>query len=77
MFCVMATGAILSTTVTMASQLSSFPASSVTVSVTVFPPKLAHVKVVMSISRDTIEQASKEPLSTSFAVMMAVPSLFS
>ena len=45
-FCVIATGSILSCTVTVAVAEFVLPAASVTVRVTVLAPKLAHVKAV-------------------------------
>ena len=45
---VIATGIILSSTVTMAEVVFTFPPTSVTVRFTVLAPKLLHVKVVTS-----------------------------
>src|ERR1043165_3315501 len=68
-----ATGAVVSTTVTVAVQLSLLPLLSVTVKVTVFGPTLAQVKVSGLTLREAIPQASLEPLSTSDAAMVAWP----
>src|ERR1043166_2983958 len=73
MFLQAATGAVLSTTVTVAVQLSLLPLLSVTVKVTVFGPTLAQVKVSGLTLREAIPQASLEPLSTSDAAMVAWP----
>src|SRR5437773_1263704 len=67
------TGALLSTTVTMASHVAPLSVLSVTVSLTVFGPTLAQVKVFLSMARLLIPHASLLPLLTSAAVMLALP----
>src|SRR5690606_36120346 len=68
-----ATGATLSSTVTIVIQVEVFPFTSITVNVTVFGPTSAQVKSVTSIEVLAIPQASVEPPSTSAAVMEALP----
>ncbi|SRX75629.1 hypothetical protein AEQU3_02625 [Aequorivita antarctica] len=62
-----------STTVTTAIQVLVFPLTSVTVKVTLFGPKSAHVKSVLSIEVLAIPQASVLPPSTSPATMETFP----
>src|SRR5690606_18289005 len=66
-------GAKLSSTVTVASQVSMTPWLSVTVSVTVFSPMSSQSKSVMLMLSVTVPSSSEEPLSISSAVMLAVP----
>ena len=69
----MATGAMVSFTVTMASQTSMLPDASTTVSLTGFGPTLLQSKLVRSRVLETIWQLSVEPLSISAGVMLALP----
>ena len=64
---------MLSSTVTTAVQVETFPLLSVTVSTTLFAPTLEQSKVFMSILVEAIPQASFEPPSTSAGVMVALP----
>ncbi len=73
MFCVMAVGATLSSTVTTALAVASFPLLSVTVRSTLFVPTFEQSKSVWLKAKDAIPQASSEPLSTSAVVMEAFP----
>src|SRR6266508_2503677 len=73
MFLHRALGNTLSTTVTMASQVATLSLLSVTVSLTVFGPTLTQVKLVLSMARLLIPQASLLPLFTSAAVMLTLP----
>src|SRR5881396_385466 len=68
-----AVGNTLSTTVTMASHVATLSWLSVTVSLTMFGPTLAQVKLLLSMARLLIPQASALPLFTSAAVMLALP----
>ena len=69
-----ATGAILSSTVTIDVHVDTFPLISVTVNVTVFGPTFEQSNVVTSIAIKSIPQASLEPLSICVAVIVADPS---
>ena len=62
-FLQVATGSILSSTVTVAVQVAEFPLTSVPVSVTVLVPIFAQVNEEISRLKDTAPQASVEPLS--------------
>src|SRR5690606_21389470 len=73
MFWQTAVGATLSSTVTTVVQVLEFPLTSVTVSVTVFEPTSAQVKSVTSMLVLAIAQLSALPLSTSAAVILAIP----
>ena len=73
MFCVMATGSILSSTVTVAEAEFVFPLWSVTVRLTVFAPKSEQVKSVTSKLKLDTEQLSVEPLSICPSVIEAFP----
>ncbi len=68
-----ATGSILSSTVTMATQVSVCPLPSSTVSVMLFVPMSAHVKAVCDAERLTVPQLSEDPLSISDGRMEAFP----
>ena len=68
-----ASGAMLSSTVTMVVQVDVFPLTSVTVSVTVFSPISAQVKLVVSKEIATKPQVTVLPPSTSAAVKVASP----
>ena len=68
-----ATGAVLSTTVTVAPQVELLPFTSVTVSVTGTGPTSAQVKVVRLSDRLAIPQASLLPLFTAAAVVLPLP----
>ena len=70
---VSATGEIVSSTVTTAVHVSLFPLLSVTVSTTLFAPMFVQSKVEISIALVAIPQASVLPLSTSAAVIVALP----
>src|SRR5690606_42027046 len=67
-------GAMLSTTVTVAVALASFPFTSFTVNVTVFAPTFAQVKLVIFSVLSAMPQLSDEPLSTCVTVTLALPS---
>ena len=62
-----------SSTVTVALQVVESPLLSVTVSITVFSPMLAQLKVVISIDTNAISQLSVLPPSRSPAEMVAWP----
>ena len=68
-----ATGATLSSTVTVAVHVETIPLLSVTVRVTVFGPTLAQVNELGLTERVAMPQASEEPLSTWAAVIVALP----
>ena len=70
-----ATGATLSSTVTVAVQVEALPPTSVTVSVTVFAPTLEQEKLFGETASEAIPQASDEPLSMSEAVIEPLPVL--
>ena len=59
--------------VTLLVQVELLPLLSVTVNVTVFEPTLEQVKLVGLAARLAMPQASLEPLSTSLAVILALP----
>jgi hypothetical protein len=69
-------GGVLSTTVTVAVQLAELLLESFTVSVTAFGPLFAQVKVLGVTVRETMPQLSLLPLSTSAAVIDALPPAF-
>ena len=69
----MIVGGVLSTTVTVVVQWLLLPLGSVTVSVTVFDPLLAQVKVLGVTVRVAMAQLSVLPLSTLAAVIEAWP----
>src|SRR5690606_32303056 len=73
MSCAWATGAISSTTVTVACDVEKFPEPSYTVKVTVFGPASAQVNKVLSSCLFTILQLSYEPSSISSGVMVTSP----
>ncbi|MBW6537550.1 MAG: hypothetical protein K0B11_21255 [Mariniphaga sp.] len=64
----------MSTTVTTAFAVLSFPFTSVTVRTTSLAPSLAHVKSVISRAREATPQLSNEALFISAAVVEALPS---
>ena len=66
-----AVGGSLSWTVTVAVHWLLLPSMSLTVKVTVFPPKSLHPKL-LGLTERLAEQLSEEPSSTSFAVIVAV-----
>ena len=68
----MAVGSTVSSIVTVAVQLSVLPLGSVAVRVTVFAPAFEQLKV-KGVAESTTEQLSFEPLSISFAVIVAFP----
>jgi hypothetical protein len=76
MFWQIAVGAILSTTVTVAVQVETFPFTSVTVSVTVFAPTLEQLNVFGVTDSEAIPHASELPLLICAAVILAVPEEF-
>ena len=76
-FLLLATGAILSTTVTIAVQVEALPVLSLTVKVTVFGPILAQVNLEGLILADLIPQASLIDAVTSAAQTITFPHLFS
>src|SRR5690606_37580132 len=73
MFLVTTTGAMMSSTVTIAVAVSVLPLTSVTVRVTVLAPTSPQSKLDLSSVMLAITQASVEPLSISAAVMLALP----
>src|SRR5690606_41812894 len=68
-----ATGSTLSSTVTVAFAVLTFPLLSVTVNTTAFGPTFEQSNVVMSSERLAIPQASFEALSISAAVIDTFP----
>ena len=70
-----ALGSILSSTVTVAVQVSVFPPESSAVSIILLLPRSAQVKLVFEIESETEPQSEKEPLSTSFELKVALPVL--
>ena len=72
MFWQMAVGSTVSSIVTAAVQLSVLPLGSVAVRVTVFAPAFEQLNE-SGVAVRTTEQLSFEPLSTSFAVIVAFP----
>ena len=70
----MATGEMLSTTITVAVAEAEFEHKSVAVKVTVLLPKSEHVKAVLSKASVMSPQLSTEPLSMSAVVIEALPS---
>src|SRR2546428_4456917 len=66
-------GGVTSCTVTVASALALLALPSVAVSLTVFGPRLAQVKALLSMLRLIGPQASVVPPSTSAATMVAWP----
>lgn len=66
-------GAMLSTTVTVAVQVETFPFTSVTVRVTVLLPTLAQLNVLGETVTDAMPQLSLDPLLIWEAVIDAVP----
>src|SRR5688572_9126952 len=73
MFWQIADGAILSSTVTTATQLAELPLLSVTVKVTLLAPMFEQSKEVCEADRLRIPQASEEPLSICAAEILAFP----
>ena len=69
-------GAVLSTTVTVATQVDTLPAASVTVRFTLLSPVLAQVNEPLLIASVKPAQLSEEPPSTSAATMLALPKAF-
>ena len=69
----MATGATMSSTVTVAVQVLLLPAASVTVNVTVLAPTFAHVKVFGETLKVNEPESSLEPPSTSDAARVTLP----
>src|SRR5690606_26040547 len=72
-FLVSTTGAVTSSSVTIAVALSELPLTSVTVRVTVLAPTSPQPKLYLSSVMLAIPQASVEPLSISVASMLAFP----
>ncbi len=71
--CATTVGAITSTTVTVAVFVTLFP-ESVAVKVTVFAPKSAHVKLVLSkLNVGLLLHPLPDPLSTCDGVIVAFP----
>ena len=71
--CATATGAKLSSTVTVTFAVAEFPDSSVPVNTTALAPKLLQSKLETSIDKESV-QLSEDPLSTSAVVIVAAPS---
>ena len=69
----MATGATLSSIVTVAEQVLELPFTSVTVKITVLLLMLAQVNVVVFNAKPAMPQASVEALLTCEAVIVAEP----
>ncbi len=63
----------MSVTVTVEVQVELFPFPSFTVSVTVFGPISAHVNAEVLMLKLAVPQLSELPLSTSEAVIVALP----
>ena len=68
-----AVGAILSSTVTTAEHVLTFPFTSVTVRITVFGPTSVHVKVESDTSMLAMPQLSNQPLLIDKADVLALP----
>ena len=66
----------MSSTVTMALHVFTFPLMSVTVSTTGFVPTSAHEKAFGETTSDAIPQLSVEPLSMTVALIVAKPEAF-
>ena len=66
-------GAMLSSTVTVATQVDTLPAASVTVKVTLLSPTLLQSNVLSLMTVDCTPQLSEEPPSTSDATMFTLP----
>ena len=64
---------MVSTTVTVEVHVDVFPDPSVTINVTAFGPRSAHVNAVVDAANVIAEQLSDEPLSISAAAIEAVP----
>ena len=75
MFWQLAVGGVTSRTVTVAVQVAVLPLPSLAVNVTVFAPKLAHVKLVVERPKLGVPQLSVEPLLVCDAVILALPPL--
>ena len=73
LFLAIATGLIVSTTVTVAVAVETLPLTSVTVKVTVLAPVLAQVKEVLLNAYVAIPQLSVDPLLIWAGVIVAVP----
>ena len=73
MFWHITSGAIVSSTVTIATQLEIFPAASTTLNVTLFGPMLSHVKVSTSIVISGVSQSTTVPPLISEGVILAIP----
>ena len=71
-----ATGATLSSTVTVAEHVEVLPLLSVTVRVTVLAPIFVQSKLVLLKARLAMPEASLEPLFTAAAVVLPVPWAF-
>ncbi len=63
----------MSSTVTLASTVETFPLTSVTVNVTMLFPTLAQLNAFGATLKEAIPQASFEPLFTSVAVIETFP----
>ena len=73
----LASGVILSSTVTIAEQVLELPFSSVTMRVTVCSPTSLQSKLLSSRLNSAMPQSSKEPLFTWAGVMEPIPCAFS
>ena len=73
MFWQEAVGEVVSATVTVEVQVLLFPLPSSTVNVTVFAPRSAQVNDEVLMLRLAVPQLSELPLSTSAAVIVALP----
>lgn len=71
-----ATGGVMSFTVTVAVQVETFPFTSVTVNVTVFAPTFEQEKLFGDTLIEAIPQLSELPLLTWAAVIVAAPEAF-
>jgi hypothetical protein len=69
----MATGAILSSTVTTVVHILTLPCISVTVNVSVFAPTSLHTNAVWLNAKLAIPHASEEPLFTAAVVVLPLP----
>ncbi len=68
---------MLSSTVTVALHVETFPFTSVTVNTTALPPISSQSNAFGETTIDAMPQLSEEPLSTSVALMVAIPPEFS
>ena len=73
MFCAIAIGEVVSSTVTVAGAVSKFPPPSVTVSITALAPTSLQLKVLLFRLKEATPQSTEEPLSTSEGAIVTLP----